>query len=470
MHRDDARKRRQVAPPTPAHGGAPGPAPAPAAKAARRGGKASATEQPPDAASGPTPPEDFNGELGDAAELRRLEEALAGHELNPFVGHNGVTPFKPHSRIWHGFFGVRYLPPKEGRQGKWRVKVRGVGKELPGRPLTLVAAATALANYLKVEVARVGAAALLPQACSKAGGSSGPSSGPSRQPNAGGGAGAAARSAQQNCRPPGKRPATASSYSGRGAGVALLGVDEVAGGREPKEPRVEREFNKEKEKEKELAQRQRKLEEAEADLQRQQAKVDQRCREVDERDRARRQAAAELETAQQAAAAAAAAELEAAETAQAEAAKKSKEAAAAAAAAVAAAEAAKAEGAGRRAGDVLETCQLNCACCLCDFEVNNLQLGACPVCMWAISGLHESFTMKSFIEKFKGAPTGREGSRPVPDGAVVVHPLDDCYRIRRGLEIACNRQRPPALTKTVLEPVDAATRAARWAASKARQG
>ena len=97
-------------------------------------------------------------------------------------------------------------------------------------------------------------------------------------------------------------------------------------------------------------------------------------------------------------------------------------------------------------------------------------VGACPVCMWAISGLHESFTMKSFIEKFKGAPTGREGSRPVPDGAVVVHPLDDCYRIRRGLEIACNRQRPPALTKTVLEPVDAATRAARWAASKARQG
>ena len=41
-------------------------------------------------ASGPTPPEDFTGELGDAAELRRLEEALAvgGH----FIGHNQVAP------------------------------------------------------------------------------------------------------------------------------------------------------------------------------------------------------------------------------------------------------------------------------------------------------------------------------------------------------------------------------------------
>ena len=162
MHRDDGKKRRASAPPSPARGGAP----APAAKAARVGGgkasKASAAEgatreqQPPDAASGPTkyPPEGFTGELGDADELRRLEEALAvgGH----FIGHDQVArTFGNCPRIWHGFCGVRY----QATEQRWRVKAMGDAKELPGRHRTLVAAATALAKHLGVEVPALGCGA-----------------------------------------------------------------------------------------------------------------------------------------------------------------------------------------------------------------------------------------------------------------------------------------------------------------------
>jgi hypothetical protein len=140
---DGGGKGEASALPSPAHGGTP------AAKAACGGGKARAREQPPNTASGPTPPEDFTGELGDAAELRRLEEALAVGKH--FIGHNKVASYRPHPRIWHGFCGVRYLPAEQ----KWRVKVVE-GEELPGRHPTLVAAATALAKRLGVEVPALG--------------------------------------------------------------------------------------------------------------------------------------------------------------------------------------------------------------------------------------------------------------------------------------------------------------------------
>ena len=215
-------------------------------------------------ASGPTPPEDFTGELGDAAELRRLEEALAVGKH--FIGHNTVAPYKPHPRIWHGFCGVRYYQAEQ----KWRVKVPPGqhGEELPGRHPTLVAAATALATRLGIQVS---AAALPPVAPGKAGGSSHPSSGPSRQPNAGAAGAAAAPSAQRN-RNPGKRPATASAQDPPQRGVRNLDEGE-------KELMMEN-----------LAQRQREVEEAEDRLRRKQAEVDQR-------DRATTLAAAELEAA-----------------------------------------------------------------------------------------------------------------------------------------------------------------------------
>ena len=53
-------------------------------------------------ASGPTPPEDFTGELGDAAELRRLEQALAVGGL--FIGHNQVVPFVETTKNLADFF------------------------------------------------------------------------------------------------------------------------------------------------------------------------------------------------------------------------------------------------------------------------------------------------------------------------------------------------------------------------------
>ena len=117
-------------------------------KSAKAAGSAENLEN---TASGPTPPEGFTGQLGDAAELRRLEEALAvgGH----FIGHDQVArTFRNCPRIWHGFCGVRY----QAKEQKWRVKAVGDEKELPGRQPTLVAAATALAKHLGVEVPALG--------------------------------------------------------------------------------------------------------------------------------------------------------------------------------------------------------------------------------------------------------------------------------------------------------------------------
>ena len=120
-------------------------------KSAKAAGSAENLEN---TASGPTPPEGFTGQLGDAAELRRLEEALAvgGH----FIGHDQVArTFRNCPRIWHGFCGVRY----QATEQRWRVKAMGDEKELPGRHRTLVAAATALAMHLGVEVPALGCGA-----------------------------------------------------------------------------------------------------------------------------------------------------------------------------------------------------------------------------------------------------------------------------------------------------------------------
>ena len=99
-------------------------------------------------------------------------------------------------------------------------------------------------------------------------------------------------------------------------------------------------------------------------------------------------------------------------------------------------------------------------------------IGWCPVCKWLIPHLTRSRTMQQFKDEMGGPPVGRTNTDPaaagrkMPADMIIAHALDDCFRLRRAVSTAIEKQKVPASLEA---PITADTRVQRFNASKARR-